>query len=43
MGIVMGGGYRGSKGGGKPMVLQTSTSREGSKPDTIREREREEG
>lgn len=41
MGIVMGGGYRGSKGGGKPMVLQTSTSREGSKPDTIRERERE--
>lgn len=41
MGIVMGGGYRGLKGGGKPMVLQTSTSREGSKPDTIRERERE--
>lgn len=35
MGIVMGGGgYRGLKGG-KPMV-QMSTSRHGSKPDTIR-------
>lgn len=27
----------GCGGGGKPMVLQMSTSREGSKPDTIRE------
>lgn len=37
MGIVMGGvgGYRGLKAG-KPMV-QMSTSRHGSKPDTIRE------